>query len=293
MKVIVMVKATKDSEAGVMPSQQLLTEMGNFNDELVKAGIMLAGEGLHPSSKGVRVRFSGKERTVIDGPFAETKELVAGYWVWQVKSMEEAIAWVKRCPNPMMEDSDIEIRPIFAPEDFGEAFTPELREQENRQRAAMEGYQLDPPRFENCRELLIAGPNATYTFESRGNIPAQWHSFAQHLGKIPGQVGKDAYGVCWNYKPGQGFDYLTGVEVGNTAGLPAGFSHVRLPAARYAVFAHQKHVSLIPQTIEAIWQKWLPNSGHEVTGAPSFERYTPEFNPQSGMGGTEIWLPIK
>jgi hypothetical protein len=134
---MVIVKASKDSEAGILPSQQLLTEMGQFNEELVKAGIMLAGEGLQPSSKGVRVHFAGKERTVTDGPFAETKELVAGYWIWQVKSMEEAIAWVKRCPNPMMEESDIEIRPFFSPEDFGAAFTPELQEQEKRLRAKL------------------------------------------------------------------------------------------------------------------------------------------------------------
>ena len=134
MRVMVMVKATKDSEAGVMPSEQLLAEMGNYNEELVKAGVMLAGEGLQPSSKGARVRFSGKQRTVIDGPFAETKELVAGYWMWQVKSMDEAIEWVKRCPNPMPGDSEIEIRQVFEAEDFGAEFTPELREQEERLR---------------------------------------------------------------------------------------------------------------------------------------------------------------
>jgi hypothetical protein len=138
MKVMVIVKASKDSEAGVMPSEQLLREMGQFNEELVKAGVMLAGEGLHPSSKGVRVRFSGKNRSVTDGPFAETKELIAGYWIWQVKSMEEAVAWLKRCPNPMNEDSEVEIRPIFSPEDFGEAFTPELQKQEERLRAEIE-----------------------------------------------------------------------------------------------------------------------------------------------------------
>jgi hypothetical protein len=138
MKVIVMVKATKDSEAGVMPSEQLLTEMGNYNEELVKAGIMLAGEGLHPSSKGARVQFSGTNRTVTDGPFTETKELVAGFWIWQVKSMEEAISWVKRCPNPMPGESEIEIRPFFEMEDFGAEFTPELREQEERIRAEAE-----------------------------------------------------------------------------------------------------------------------------------------------------------
>jgi hypothetical protein len=137
MKVMVIVKASKDSEAGVMPSERLLREMGQFNEELVKAGLLLAGDGLHPSSKGVRVRFSGKNRSVTDGPFAETKELIAGYWIWQVKSMEEAVAWLKRCPNPMNEDSEVEIRPVFSPEDFGEAFTPELQKQEERWRAGI------------------------------------------------------------------------------------------------------------------------------------------------------------
>jgi len=132
---MVIVKADKDSEAGVMPDQQLLTDMGRFNAELVQAGIMLAGEGLHPSSRGVRVHFSGDQRSVIDGPFAETKELIAGFWLWQVKSLEEAIEWVKRCPNPMGIESEIEIRPVFEAEDFGAEFTPELREQEERLRA--------------------------------------------------------------------------------------------------------------------------------------------------------------
>lgn len=135
MKFMVLVKATADSEAGVMPSEQLLAEMGKYNEELVKAGIMQAGEGLHPSSKGARVRFSGKNRTVIDGPFSETKELVAGFWIWECQSLQEAIAWVKRCPNPMPGDSEIEIRQVFTADDFGDAFTPELREQEERLRA--------------------------------------------------------------------------------------------------------------------------------------------------------------
>jgi hypothetical protein len=135
---MVIVKATKDSEAGALPDQKLLTDMGKFNEELVKAGIMLAGEGLQPSSKGARVRFSGTKRTVIDGPFAETKELIAGFWLWQVKSKEEAIEWVKRCPNPMPGESEIEIRQVFESEDFGAEFTPELREQEERQRKRME-----------------------------------------------------------------------------------------------------------------------------------------------------------
>jgi len=135
MRFMVLVKADKNTEAGALPDEKLLTEMGKFNEELVKAGVLLAGEGLHPSSKGARVRFSGAQRTVIDGPFAETKELVAGFWLWEVKSKEEAIEWVKRCPNPTGAEAEIEIRQVFEAEDFGPAFTPELREQEARLRA--------------------------------------------------------------------------------------------------------------------------------------------------------------
>ena len=135
MRFMLIIKATRDSEAGGLPSPEILTAMGQYNDELVKAGVMLAGEGLQPSSKGARVRFSGKSRTVIDGPFAETKELIAGFWIIQVKSKEEAIEWVKRCPNPFDGESEIEIRQVFEMEDFGDAMTPELRAQEERQRA--------------------------------------------------------------------------------------------------------------------------------------------------------------
>ena len=139
MKVMVIVKATQNSEAGVMPSEKLLTDMGNFNEQLVKAGIMQAGEGLHPSSKGKRVEFSGGTQTVVDGPFAETKELVAGFWIWEVKSIDEAVAWARRCPDPMPgEESVLEIRPIFEAEDFGEAYTPELQAKEARMRAEVE-----------------------------------------------------------------------------------------------------------------------------------------------------------
>jgi hypothetical protein len=135
MRVMVMVRADRNSEAGVMPSQELLAAMGKFNEELVNAGVMLAGEGLHPSSRGARVRFAGNTRTVIDGPFPETKELIAGYWLWKVNSLQEAIDWVKRCPNPLEGESEIEIRQVFEAEDFGAEFTPELREQEERIRA--------------------------------------------------------------------------------------------------------------------------------------------------------------
>src|SRR5437879_10152659 len=138
MRFMVIVKANKDSEAGVLPDEKILNAMGKFNEELVKAGVMLAGEGLHPSSKGARVRFSSGKRTVIDGPFAETKELIAGFWLWQVKSKEEAIEWVKRCPNPHNEETEVEIRQVFEAEDFGAELTPELREQEKRLRAQSE-----------------------------------------------------------------------------------------------------------------------------------------------------------
>lgn len=132
MRVMVIVKASADSEAGVMPKTEMLEAMGKYNEELVNAGIMLAGDGLHPSSKGKRVRFSGTERTVVDGPFAETKELIAGFWMWQVKSMDEAVEWARRCPNPMNDGGELELRPVFEAEDFGEQLTPELREQEDR-----------------------------------------------------------------------------------------------------------------------------------------------------------------
>lgn len=141
MRVMVMVKATAESEAGQMPGTELIEAMGRYNEELVKAGIMLGGDGLKPSSNGVRVKFSGKDRNVVDGPFAETKELIAGYWIWQVQSMEEAIEWVRRCPNPMPSDSEIEIRPFFEAADFGEAFTPELQEHEERLRQQIESKQ--------------------------------------------------------------------------------------------------------------------------------------------------------
>jgi hypothetical protein len=139
MKVMVIVKASKNSEAGVMPSEKLLAEMGKFNEELVKAGVMLAGEGLHPSGKGKRIKFSGSKRSVVDGPFPETKELIAGYWLWQVRSIDEAVEWARRCPDPMPgEEGELEIRPVFEAEDFGKEFTPELRAQEDRLRAEIE-----------------------------------------------------------------------------------------------------------------------------------------------------------
>lgn len=291
MKVMVIVKASKDSEAGVMPSTELLTAMGKFNEELSQAGIMLDGAGLTPSSRGARVHFSGTKRTVIDGPFAETKELIAGFWVWKVKSLQEAIEWVKKCPNPMMEDSDIEIRPYFEAEDFGEAFTPELREQEAAIRAINLG--LNAPTFQLGPDMTIAGLNQTYTMETRVGIPQQWQRFVPRAGSIPGLVGTTFYGVCWNTKPDCGFDYLTGVEVSSVGKLPADFTSLKLIAKRYAVFAHTDHVSAIPKTIDAIWTKWVPDCELKIADAPCFERYTSEFNPGTGMGGMEIWIPLE
>jgi hypothetical protein len=250
MKVMVIVKATKASEAGELPSTELLAAMGKYNEELAKAGILLAAEGLQPSFKGVRVRFSGKDRIVTDGPFAETKELIAGFWLWKMTSLAEAIDWVKRFPNPMNEDSDIEIRPVFEAEDFGDAFTPELREQEAAVRARALG--LSAPTFRQGPDLLIAGLNASYGKETRAQIAQQWERFAPHLGKVPGQVGQDAYGVCHAAGPDCRFDYLAGVAVSSPDRLPAGFTTVKVDARRYAVFTHLGHVSSLPATIDTI-----------------------------------------
>lgn len=290
MKVMVIVKATKDSEAGVLPSQELLAAMGAYNEQLVKAGIMLDGDGLQPSSKGARVRFSGKDRTVIDGPFAETKELIAGYWVWRVKDLAEAIEWVKRCPNPMNEDSDIEIRPYFEADDFGEAFTPELREQEASLRAVNLG--LNKPQFRDAPERLIAGVNQAYTKATCSAIPQQWERFVSQPANLPGHKGPDFYGVSWNMQPNCAFDYLTGVEVTDVSRLPAGMTSVQLPAGRYAVFAHTGHVSAIGQTIDTLWSQWAPDCGLKLAQTPSFERYTAEFDARTGLGGMELWVPL-
>ena len=173
MRVMVLIKADKDTEAGVMPSEQLLAEMGKFNEELVNAGVMQSGEGLHPSSKGVRVQFSGRERSVVDGPFAETKELVAGFWIWKVGSMAEAIEWAKRCPNPTGEQCQIELRPVFEAEDFGAEFTPELRAQEDRLRAQIEQQnaaakvQPVPPAKGATPYLIVKGAPDAIAFYQR------------------------------------------------------------------------------------------------------------------------------
>jgi AraC family transcriptional regulator len=292
MKVMVIVKASKDSEAGVLPSAELLSAMGKYNEELAKAGILVSAEGLKPSSEGVRVRFSGTSRVVTDGPFAETKELIAGFWLWKVKSMAEAIEWVKRCPNPMMEDSDIEIRPTFEADDFGEAFTPELREQEAAVHAQTLG--LGAPTFRPGQRLLIAGLNESYTAATRGKIPEQWQRLAPHLGKVPGQVGEDAYGVCWKADSQCNFEYLAGVAVSSPDQLPVGFKAVTIDSRRYAVFGHAGHVSEIPATIDAIWTRWAPDCGLRLAhGAPCFERYTGEFDARTGLGGMEIWIPLE
>lgn len=291
MKVLVIVKATQASEAGIMPDTELLTAMGNYNNELIQAGIMLDGVGLTPSSRGARVRFSGTSRTVIDGPFAETKELIAGFWIWKVRSLQEAIDWVKKCPNPMFEDSDIEIRPFFEVEDFGDALTPQLREQEAAQKAKILG--LNPPTFQQSGNLIIAGLNRSYTMETRVGIPQQWEQFVPQAAGISSQASTDFYGVCWNHQPDCSFDYLTGVEIRPGAKTSEGHTTVNLPAARYAVFTHTAHVSSLPKTIDAIWSKWVPECGLAAAEAPCFERYTSEFNPRTGMGGMEIWIPLR
>ena len=289
MKVMVIVKATQASEAGVMPSQELLAAMGQFNEELVRAGVLLAAEGLQPSSRGARVRFSGTSRTVIDGPFAETKELIAGYWLWKVASLDEALEWVKRCPNPHLEDGDVEIRPLFEREDFGKILTPECRERDARLWAEVLG--LAGPRFEYGSQLRIAGFSDSYTLETRQNIPAQWARFVDQIAKAPERIGDNAYGVC-EFQSDCGFSYLSGVAVADGATLPAGWKDVQITARRYAVFSHRDHVSSIAGTIDCIWTKWVPDSGLKTAPAPFFERYTTDFNPHTGLGGMEIWIPL-
>lgn len=297
MKVMVLVKATKDSEAGVLPSTELLTAMGKFNEELVKAGVMLAAEGLKPSSKGARVRFSGKTRTMIEGPFAETNELVAGFWIWQVGSMQEAIDWVKRCPNPMPGDSEIEIRPVYSIEDFGDNATPEAREMEQRLRRkseALSAAKIAPARFQQDHQRLIGGASGKFTMQTAAqDIPPLWQRFMPHFGKMPGQKGMTTYGVSWGQTPSGEFNYLCGVEVAETAALPEGLSTVRLPEGQYAVFEHSGHVSGIGQLIGAIHQQWLPASGFEQSAPLLFERYTKKFDPETHSGGIEIWIPVR
>ncbi len=290
MKVVVIVKATKSSEAGEMPSTELLTAMGRYNEELVNAGVMLAGEGLHPSSQGARVLFSGSNRTVVNGPFTETKELIAGFWIWKVNSMQEAIEWVKRCPNPMIEDSEIEIRRVFEADDFGTALTPELREQEACIRAKSLG--MNAPRFEDIEAMEIAGLNGSYTMETRISIPQQWARFVTLADSLKGVSGKPLYGVSWNTKPDCSFDYLTGFAVSSEA-LPPEFTSLKLSAGRYAIFSHGGHVSALPKLIDTIWTQWVPDCGLKLAKSPCIERYTAEFNPQTGMGGMEVWVPLE
>lgn len=290
MRVMVIVKADKYSEAGELPSEQLIREMGEYNEKLMKAGIMLAGEGLHPSSKGVRVRFRGKERIVTDGPFPETKELIAGFWLWRVKSMEEAIEWIKQCPNPMREESEIEIRPIFEADDFGAEFTPELREKEANLRAQELG--LGEIRFENKGDFLVAGLSEQFTPQTAQNIAKLWGRFQSASGMVSRRVEEGvAYGVAYNTKDGCQFNYLAGIEVPDETGLPVDWSSLRIGASRYAVFTHRGPVWELPQTLSTIWQKWAPDCVVKIAKAPCFERYTKEFNGQTG--GMEIWVPIE
>jgi predicted transcriptional regulator YdeE len=190
-----------------------------------------------------------------------------------------------------METSEIEIRQVFSADDFGTEYTPELREQEAAIRAKAMG--LGNVRFEASREMSIAGINESYDAESRVKIPAQWERFAPQIGKVPGQVGKDSYGVCWNCRPGCVFDYLTGVEVADTSKVSSGFTSVKVPARRHAVLAYEGNVSNLPQAIEKIWSEWVPESGLKIADAPCFERYTEEFNPKTGSGGIEIWIPLE
>lgn len=290
MRVMVMVKATKSSEEGVMPVKEMFEAMMAFNEALVNAGIMQSGDGLKPSSEGVRVRFSGGKRIVSNGPFAETNELVAGFWIWNVANMEEAIRWVKRCPNPMLEDSDIEIRPFYEASDFGDEFTPEMREKSAGIHA--KGMGLGTLEFKDIEAITVAGLSQHYNFETRKNIPLQWNRFAGEVSAIPNRTGNTHFGVCWNTQADCSFDYLTGVAVSHTGDLPKDMTHLVLPAGRYAIFQHQGHVSEMPQTMDAIFNQWAPECGLNLAQAPCVEHYTEAFDPKQGAGGIEIWVAI-
>ncbi len=286
-----MVKATAESEAGVMPSEQLLTDMGNYNQQLIDAGIMQGGEGLRPSLDGVRIRFRESDRTVVNGPFSETRELIAGFWIWRVQSMDEAIAWVKRCPNPMEGESWIEIRTIFEADDFGDAFTPAAREQEARQRGVILG--LAPLRLETRGPLPVVGLSGRFGSDAFEDLSELWQRFAPQIGQVPGQVGTTAYGVSWNFSTDGQFDHLAGVELAANSPLPAGLEQVTVPAGTFVVFPYPGHISALPATWRTIWSDWFPASGYQPTHGSCVEQYSSEFNPATGTGGIELWIPIQ
>lgn len=291
MRVMVIVKATQSSEAGLMPSPELLTAMGQFNDELIKAGIMMDGGGLKPTTHGARVLFQGSTRTVTEGPFSNTSDQIAGYWIWKVQSMQEAIEWVKRCPNPMPEESMIEIRPYFEMEDFGDSMSDELKESEASFEATKVG--LEAPRFCIRPGSTMAGLSVQYTMENRVEIPKQWGQFvSQALASVP-HLCEVFYGVCYNGKADGSFDYFTGLELPENGSVPEGMHSLELVERRYAVFPHVQHVSQLAQTFDLIWNHWVPICGLKVAKAPCFERYAEEFNPETGMGGMEVWIPLE
>jgi predicted transcriptional regulator YdeE len=205
--------------------------------------------------------------------------------------MEEAVDWLKRCPNPHDEPGEVEIRQVFSADDFASEMTPEMREHEASIRAQTLG--LGAVRFEAGRERLVAGFNNSYDMNTGSNIPALWARFAPHIGKVPGQIGAATYGVSWNMQPGGKFDYLAGTEVSADTKLPADFTRVTLPAGRYAVLTHEGHVSLLPQTFDKIFSQWLPDAGLKTVKAPCFERYTEKFNPKTVTGPVEIWVALE
>lgn len=289
MKVMVIVKASPSSEAGVMPSEELMAEMGAYNQKLIDAGIMLAGEGLHPTSRGYRVRFSGANRTVVRGPFTETNELIAGYWLWKVQSIEEALEWVKQCPNPMLEDSEIEIRQVYDMEDFGEVMTPELKEQDLGQRAKLAG--LGWLGIQDSSERKLLGVGKKYSAETRFRIPEQWHQFVGMLPQLQGNHHPETYGLITPVSGCSEIHYLTGVEPINSSNTPQTFTSGNIPAGNYAVFAHEGHVSKIPDTMQKIGEI-LSESGYSSESGISFEKYTAKFDPMKGTGGIEIWVSI-
>ncbi len=291
MKVLVIVKASKDSEAGKMPSSELISAMGKFNEELIKAGLFEMGAGLTASSHGARVKFAGSERTVIDGPFPETKELIAGFWIWNVKSMAEAIDWVRRCPNPHLDEGIVELRPFMGPECFGDSLTGEVAEQDAAVRALALG--LGEIRYDTGRPMVMTGLAGSFTVQTAAKIPDLWMQFAPHIAKIPGVAHADVcYGVSFNQTREGSFDYLCGQEIAESAATPTNFTRLNIPGGRYVVVTHQGHISKLPETVGKMWREWLPETALKPAQSPWYERYDERWIPATGEGPVELWLPL-
>ena len=249
--------------------------------DLNERGQYLGASPLEPVALATSVRVRDGKRLVTDGPFAETREQLGGFFLIEAKDLDEAIDIASRIPGA--RKGTVEVRPVLALAGLPEPAA-----------GAAQSSAIAPARIEQGRDLLIAGLQSSYTNESRVSIPLQWQRFGAFLGRVPGQVGQASYGVCWSGDGQCDVEYLTGVEVKEAVGLPSEFQQVRLPARRYAIFEHREHISTIGATLDAIWSQWRPSSGDQCDAkSPWFERYDERFNPQTGAGVTEIWIPLR